>query len=368
MSSSQPISSNGPSISRASRHIQVPPHKMWEKRQHFQDASTTGKSYHHQRKTKEQAHLNCIHLDVKEYINLPKPSDNEAWKALDDQLYEELPTEIGEMSLSEQLNNLENHVYKRLVDKFGVKPTSSNKADRKTKLSRQKKLRHLKKELKRQFKQALKNGDNVEAKTLKKDFHKIIRLHNKVRKTGAEETWENISSAAQHNSRKKKKKKKTHQFAKKLLNQHESRTPTFQKKGAEKYFSSVNNDKRRDYKYHPLKGMKRPPCPKKPFNTKPPSLTELTNYLMKRRNSSAPGTNRIPYLVWKKCPKTTQFLHEMICSIWRTGSIPLSWRTGEIILISRDENTSDSSYFRPITLKNSSGNLGMGILAQRTIA
>ena len=33
--------------------------------------------------------LNCINLDVKEYINPPKPSDNEAWKALDDQLYEE---------------------------------------------------------------------------------------------------------------------------------------------------------------------------------------------------------------------------------------------------------------------------------------
>ena len=114
--------------------------------------------------------------------------------------------------------------------------------------------------------------------------------------------------------------------------------------------------------------MKRPPCPKKPFDTKPSSLTELTNYLMKRRNSSAPGTNRIPYLVWKKCPKTTQFLQEIICSIWRTGSIPFSWRTGETILISKDENTSDPFHFRPITLNNSSGNLGMRILAQRTIA
>ena len=82
-------------------------------------SKTTGKSYHHQRKTKEQAHLNSINLDVKEYINLPKPSDNEAWKALDDQLYEELPTEIGEMSPSEQLNNLESHLYKRLWTNLG---------------------------------------------------------------------------------------------------------------------------------------------------------------------------------------------------------------------------------------------------------
>jgi len=38
-----------------------------------------------------------------------------------------------------------------------------------------------------------------------------------------------------------------------------------------------------------------------------------------------------------------------------------------MILISKEENTSNPSYFRPITLKNSSRNLGMGILAQRTI-
>ena len=38
-----------------------------------------------------------------------------------------------------------------------------------------------------------------------------------------------------------------------------------------------------------------------------------------------------------------------------------------MILISKEENTSNPSCFRPITLKNSSRDLGMGILAQRTI-
>ena len=144
------------------------------------------------------------------------------------------------MSPSEQLNNLENHVHKRLVDRFGVKPTSS-KADRKSKTSRQqKKLRQLKKQLKRQFKQALKNGNNVEAKKLKKDFHKIMRLHNKVRKLELKKQEKTHSSTAQQNFR-----KNPHQFAKKLLNQNESRTPTFKKNAAEKYFSSANNDKKR---------------------------------------------------------------------------------------------------------------------------
>ena len=140
----------------------------------------------------------------------------------------ELPTEIGEMSPSEKLNNLENHVHKSLVEKLGVKPTSSSKAGRKTKPSpQQKKLRHLKKELKRQFKQALKNGDNVKAKKLKKDFHKITQLHNNVWKLELKKHEKTSSSTAQQNFR-----NKPHQFAKKLLNQSKSRMPSFQKNAA----------------------------------------------------------------------------------------------------------------------------------------
>ena len=46
---------------------------------------------------------------VKEYINTPKVTNDKVWKALDDQLHEELPSEIGG-SPEEQLISLENHV------------------------------------------------------------------------------------------------------------------------------------------------------------------------------------------------------------------------------------------------------------------
>ncbi|PIK41126.1 hypothetical protein BSL78_22020 [Apostichopus japonicus] len=259
---------------------------------------STGKNFYHKRKTKEEAHLNCRNIEVKDYINLPKPSEDSIWKSFDEQLYEELPTEIGEMHI-EQLTNLETQ---------------------------------------------------------------LVRLHNKVRKLELKSQQRKTASKEQHQFR-----QNPHKYAKRLLNEKQTRSPSFSKTAAEKFFKNVNSDKRRDYKYHPLKGLKRPPKPTKPFKTKPPSLSELNSYLQKRRNASAPGTNRIPYLVWKKCPRTTQLLHEVICGIWRTAAIPMSWRTGETILISKEENTSDPSCFRPITLKNSSGNLGMGILAQRTI-
>ncbi|XP_071845750.1 uncharacterized protein [Apostichopus japonicus] len=293
---------------------------------------------------------------------LPKPSEDSIWKSFDEQLYEELPTEIGEMH-NEQLTNLETHVYKRLVDRFGVKPAVPKKTDKKQQCSRQqRKLRRLKKDTKRQYKQALRDGNKVHSTNLKKDFLKLVRLHNKVRKLELKSQQRKTASKEQHQFR-----QNPHKYEKRLLNEKQTRSPSFSKTAAEKFFKNVNSDKRRDYKYHPLKGLKRPPKPTKPFKTKPPSLSELNSYLQKRRNASAPGTNRIPYLVWKKCPRTTQLLHEVICGIWRTAAIPMSWRTGETILISKEENTSDPSCFRPITLKNSSGNLGMGILAQRTI-
>ena len=205
------------------------------------------------------------------------------------------------------------------------------------------------------------NGLEISA-NLRKDYLKLVRLHNKVRKLELKAKEKEAASKAHQQFR-----QNPYQYAKSMLDDKQQRKPSFNKTTAEKYFKEVNSDKKRDYKYHPLTGMKRPPKPTTQFNTKPPSLSELNAYLLKRRNASAPGTNRIPYLVWKKCPKTTGLLHEVICNIWRTASIPTDWKVGETILISKEENTSDPSCFRPITLKNSSGNLGMGILAQRTI-
>jgi hypothetical protein len=163
MNSSQPGSSN--EVQRKSSQSANPTHEVGIQGKTHSISKTTGKSYYHsERKTKERAHLNCMNISVKEHINLPKPSDNVAWNALDDQLYEQLPTEIGG-SPNDQVTNLENHVYKRLVDRFGMKPISSKKAIKKPKSSRQqRKLRRLKKDVKHQFKQALKKGDKHTAK------------------------------------------------------------------------------------------------------------------------------------------------------------------------------------------------------------
>ena len=262
----------------------------------------------------------------------------------------------------EQLDNFENHVHRVLLQLFGAKTKPTAKKPKPNKPSHQKKLRMLKKQAKREFKKAIRNGDHALTKELKHDFHKLVRIHNKVRKLELEKQQKQSRSITYNRF-----KRNPHQFAKALFSDKDSRTPTFTEKDAEKFFTSTYSDKKREYKYHPIHGLKRPPVPQMPFNTKPPTIGELRQYLNKRRNACSPGTNRIPYLVWKKCPMTITLLHDILCKIWKGNSIPTSWRIGETILISKNEDTTNPANFRPITLKNSSGNLFMGILAQRCI-
>jgi len=306
--------------------------------------------------------MHCSEISVNDFINIPKPSDKETWTNLDKTLFEELPINMAGSTPCEQLDNLENYVYKVLLDKFGIRPTPNIKKTQPEKSRQLKKLRLLKKQAKREFKKAIKNGDQATLKERKQDFHKLIRIHNKVRKLELEK-----HQKLSRNITYSRFRKNPHQFAKTLFSKPDESKPTFPKKAAEKYFSTTYSDNKREYKYHPLHGLKRPPVPEKQFNTKPPTISELQEYLNRRRNACSPGTNRIPYLVWKKCPLTVTLLHDVLCKIWKGNAIPISWRVGETILISKNDDTSNPVNFRPITLKNSSGNLFMGILAQRCI-
>ena len=56
--------------------------------------------------------------------------------------------------------------------------------------------------------------------------------------------------------------------------------------------------------------------------TTPPTFREMANVLHKTRNKSAPGPNGIPYLIYKKCPKTSMLLHRLFIKFWNEKKIP----------------------------------------------
>ena len=100
-----------------------------------------------------------------------------------------------------------------------------------------------------------------------------------------------------------------------------------------------------------------------------PFMAELEEIILRKRNNSAPGTNAILYMVYKKYPKVLSVLHDILRRAWKKGKILLSWKIGEAVLISKEEDTSRPELFRSMTLKNVSGKMFFPlVLANRLLS
>ena len=117
-----------------------------------------------------------------------------------------------------------------------------------------------------------------------------------------------------------------------------------------------------------MRGIPKPAAPRKQLSEKPPSLAELQEVILRKRNKSSPGTNAIPYVIYKKCPKILSVLHGILRRVWKKGQIPLSWRIGEAVLIPKEEDRSRPELFRNITLTNVSGKMFFQVLANRLLS
>ena len=78
-----------------------------------------------------------------------------------------------------------------------------------------------------------------------------------------------------------------------------------------------------------------------------------------QNNSSTPGPNKVPYTVYKKCPKIARFLFDIFCSVRRSGMVPLCLRLKDGIMILRVDNPMADQIrdFRQITLLNVEGKI-----------
>ena len=85
----------------------------------------------------------------------------------------------------------------------------------------------------------------------------------------------------------------------------------------------------------------------------------------KARAKSSPGPNGIPYLLYKKCPKVLMWLHQLIKSAWRNSKISNQWMTADGVYIPKEQNSSDISQFRPISLLNVEGKIFFSVMATR---
>ncbi|CAC5393214.1 unnamed protein product [Mytilus coruscus] len=102
-----------------------------------------------------------------------------------------------------------------------------------------------------------------------------------------------------------------------------------------------------------------------PMNIKEPSWKELADIVKKARSASAPGSNGIPYKVYKNSPKILKHLWRLLKGVWRKGKIPSCWQKEEGYFIPKGEKSEDITQFRTISLLNVEGNIFFSIMARR---
>lgn len=101
-------------------------------------------------------------------------------------------------------------------------------------------------------------------------------------------------------------------FAKELLWQKWSGTLACPEEDIHRHLSDTYSDIRREEDLAHCREIVTPPEPSTPFNIKEPTLVEVRNTVRAARTSSAPGPSRVPYKVYKHCPRLLERLWRII--------------------------------------------------------
>ena len=154
-------------------------------------------------------------------------------------------------------------------------------------------------------------------------------------------------------------------FGQKLFKPKNETKPAFDADAAYNHFVNCYSDDDRSSVFEALDDL--PACddPTSAFKQCPPSFSELTSVLKRKRNNSAPGPNGIPYIVWKMCPSLQKRLLTVICKVWKNKIVPSSWQQAVIILLHKSGPAEDPANFRPIALTNCDGKIFFSIVAGR---
>ena len=296
---------------------------------------------------------------LKDPINWPPATNAEAWNNLDKRVFNNLP---AEGSVDIRLRSLEEGIYNIGLELFGIKTfrPGSDKSRRRC----VKKTMQLVAE-----KNALQNDLKV------CDFAKkegLLALLDAVRiKLRIERKKE------RHTRRKWKAKILYRKFIKdpfdagrQILSPSPNCKLVVDQETMDLHLENVCGDSERDIPLPPLEGLPEPPKIKKKFQVGGFLRAKFDVILKKKRNKSAPGINRIPYTVYKRCPNLADYLFLIVNICGPKKYVPLAWRAAMETYIPKGEkpvaNCIDD--FRPIALANVEGKIFWSLVSQRLIS
>ena len=189
----------------------------------------------------------------------------------------------------------------------------------------------------------------------------MVRQHNKLRVALQKKQHSKEKIQAERSFR-----SNPHKFASKLFSKQQARgIPTFSAEEAEDYFKHTYRDTERDHSYTPLPGFQRPDLPSHLFSLRCPTENELKRSVRRKRNGAAPGFNALTYVPYKKCSAILKYVHALSQKIWKSKIIPADWAKAYVILLSKSNDLSSISEFRPIAISCVCGKIFFSVLSIR---
>ena len=156
--------------------------------------------------------------------------------------------------------------------------------------------------------------------------------------------------------------------AKEMLSPRVSTQLSVSKSVLDEYVHGVASDPERDSELGELPGLPEVPSGTPvQLSNKDFSASHFKGILKRKKATSKPGPNKIPYKVYKKCPVLARFLRRILNAAFRSGQIPLCWRVNDGIMIPKVEAPVSSAIgdFRQIALLNVEGKLFWSLVADR---
>ena len=310
---------------------------------------------------------NLRNNEQKPKIDFP-PGTNPEWKVIERELATMLAAEfphefVRSRSIHDVVHEVDEWLYSYFANRFRlVKPKVHGERRPQRFHKGLAELRQRKKELKAARKALRRAGLlGTEAdRVLSDQWFKLVRQHSKLRRAVQENEKKKQSTAAQ-----RRFKKDPHAFASQLYSDRKTGVPSFSKEAAQDYFAKTYQDTERDHCYDPPDGLARPALPSSVFSCRCPTLAELRRSAMKKRNRASPGSNGLPYVIYKKCPSILELLHRIVQQVWKCQVVPRQWASAWITLLSKSEVLDQPSEFRPIAIAATAGKIFFSVVSER---
>ena len=314
-------------------------------------------------------HQNTTSPSNSSFINpLRLPKNPEEWEVAD-HLLSAVTSAVLQASTAEEKNtSLCAGIYNTLAFRFGTRvPTRSQRPKIRQHDRALKEVTKQKNEARCALRKAKREGASDDViQPLAANFLSLLRRHSQLCRVLSSRLREKEVKVAREECNNHFWK-----FAKNLLGKGctAQTSPAFTASTAHSYFTDVYESSPQLFNspsWMPSAPLPKPDCA---MEMVPISEEELARVIRKSKPSSAPSpVDRIPYLIFKKCPSLRPALLDLFNRVIMKGSVPSSWKVAAIKLIpksSAQEDPSSPGNFRPIALTPVVSKLLSGILKDR---